>query len=196
MTKIKKTAIDTADKIFINNKLWGFTEYNSEVYAQLSYDEDGFLVKFTTFESNPKRTKTEHFEHVHLDSCVEFFVNFDFQNSDKYINFETNANGVMNASFRRNRADSQKLLKEEIDSFGIKTEIYDDKWTVNYKIGFPFIKKYYPQFDIEKCEFIKCNFYKCGDETKIMHYLSYFDVGCEKPDFHRPEFFGKIKIEK
>lgn len=195
MTEIKKTAVDTADKIFINNKLWGYTDYNNEVYAQISYDNEGFWVKFTVFESNPKRTKKEHFEHVHLDSCVEFFCNFDPGNSDKYINFETNANGVMNASFRRNRADSQKLLKEEIEAFGIKTEIYDDKWTVSYKIGFSFIKKYYPQFDIEKCKFIKCNLYKCGDETQIMHYLSYFDVKCEKPDFHRPEYFGKIEIE-
>ena len=48
----------------------------------------------------------------------------------------------------------RETWKEGIEAFGIRTEIYEDKWTVSYKIGFSFIKKYYPQFDIEKCKFI------------------------------------------
>lgn len=195
MIKIKKEAVDVADKFHISNKLWGYTDYNSEVYAQVSYDDEGFNVKFTVFESNPKRTKKEHLEHVHLDSCVEFFCNFSPETSDKYINFEANANGVMNAAFRSDRHNSQKLLKEEIEDFGIETEIKSGVWTVSYKIGFSFLKKYYPDFDITKTGYVKCNFYKCGDETEVMHFLSYFKVGTPKPDFHRPEYFGKVNIE-
>ena len=74
-------------------------------------------------------------------------------------------------------------------------EINDEYWTVTYKIGFDFIKKYYPEFDIEKASYVKGNVYKCGDETPIEHYMSYFEVKCENPDFHRPEYFGKIEIQ-
>jgi len=195
MTKIKKTAVESADRFLINNKLWGYTDYRGEVYSQVSYDDEGFNVKFSVFEADPKRTKANHLEHVHLDSCVEFFVNFDPENSNMYINFEVNANGVMNASFRSSREDSQKLLVSEIEEFNITPQIEKDFWTLQYKIGFSFIKKYYPDFDIKKCEYIKCNFYKCGDETEVMHFLSHFIVGTETPDFHRPEYFGKVEVE-
>ena len=39
------------------------------------------------------------------------------------------------------------------------------------------------------------NFYKCGDETEIEHYGMWSPVGTEKPDFHRPEFFGELVID-
>ena len=39
------------------------------------------------------------------------------------------------------------------------------------------------------------NFYKCGDETQKPHYLSWNPVKTSKPDFHRPEYFGKLIFE-
>ena len=192
---IKKIPIENSEKNQIRNALWGYNQYTSEVYVNIVYDEEGFTVKFTVNEKNPTRTKTKHLEFVHLDSCVEFFVNFDPENSDKYINFETNANGVMNVAFRSDRYDGKYLELEEIEGFNITPEIKEDYWTITYKIGFDFIKKYYPDFDINKSKYIKGNIYKCGEETPVEHYMSYFEVKCEKPDFHRPEYFGKIEIE-
>ena len=194
---IKKQNVHESEKILINNNNahWGYTEYESEVYSQVSYDDSGFNVKFTIKEKNPLREKTNHFESVHEDSCVEFFANFDPKNSNRYINFETNANGVMNVSFRADRFDYVNLKHEEVEGFGIKPDIFDDYWTVSYKISFDFLKKYYPEFDIDKAEYISCNFYKCGEKTEIEHYISHFEVKTEKPDFHRPEYFGKLYIK-
>ena len=39
------------------------------------------------------------------------------------------------------------------------------------------------------------NFYKCGDETQKPHYLSWSPVKTSKPDFHSPEYFGKLIFE-
>jgi hypothetical protein len=39
---------------------------------------------------------------------------------------------------------------------------------------------------------IKANFYKCGDETSVPHYVSWNPIEVENPDFHRPEFFGEL----
>ena len=39
------------------------------------------------------------------------------------------------------------------------------------------------------------NFYKCGDDTTIPHFVTWNPVGTENPDYHRPEFFGKVLFE-
>jgi hypothetical protein len=38
------------------------------------------------------------------------------------------------------------------------------------------------------------NFYKCADATDQPHYVSWNPIKTEKPDFHRPEFFGEIYL--
>lgn len=196
MCKIKKTAIDQADRFLLKNKLWGSDAYGAEVYAQIVYDGEGFLVKFTIGESEPLCEKKNHFEWVHEDSCVEFFVNFMPEQSEKYINFEVNAAGAMNVAFRSDRYDGVPLKPEEVNGLGIRTEIRPECWTVTYKIGYDFIRSYYEGFDIDKCKYICGNLYKCGEKTEMEHYLSYFKVGTEKPDFHRPEYFGQIRLQK
>ena len=138
---------------------------------------------------------TEHFQAVSEDSCVEFFANFDPENTNEYINFEVNANGVMRADIRTDRYNYKNLELADIEGLDINVKIEKEYWQVNYKIGFDMIKKYYPNFEIGKCKFIKGNFYKCGSKTKIRHYMTLFELKCEKPDFHRPEYFGKIEVE-
>lgn len=76
MNKIKQVPIEQADKFALKQKLWGFDAYDKEVYAQIAYDNMGFIVKFTIFEVNPLCLKKHHFEQVCEDSCVEFFANF------------------------------------------------------------------------------------------------------------------------
>ena len=165
------------------------------VYVQLAYDEEGITVRFTVDgESNPLRNKHEHLAYVHEDSCVEFFANFAPEESKHYINFEANAAGYMNVAFRTSRYDAEPLALADIEAFCITPVLYENYWTLTYKIGFDFIKKYYPTFDISKCEYILGNFYKCGDLTEMKHYVSYFMMG-DKPDYHRPEYFGKIAVE-
>lgn len=196
MIKIKKTSIEQAEKFELTHKLWGTEAYKPTVYAQLAYDEDAFTVRFTVDgESNPLRNKKEHLSYVHEDSCVEFFANFTPEKSTHYINFEVNSGGYMNVAFRSNRYDAAPLETSDIEAFCITPELHENYWTVTYKIGFDFIKKYYPTFDINTCEYITGNLYKCGDLTEMAHYVSYFKVETKEPDYHRPEYFGKFIIE-
>jgi hypothetical protein len=39
------------------------------------------------------------------------------------------------------------------------------------------------------------NFYKCGDDTAIKHFLSWNPVGGDRPNFHQPTFFGNLIFE-
>ena len=187
---------EITDEIVIDKCQWGYDKYKPFVTLNLSYDDSGFNVLFNISETNPLREKVEHFSLVHEDSCVELFLNFSPKTSDRYMNFEVNANGVMNVAFRKDRHDKINLTLQDVESFNVSAKVFDDYWTVSYKVGFDFLKKYYPDFDINTCDYIIGNAYKCGDETKIPHYMSLFDVKCEKPDFHRPEYFGRFEIAK
>ena len=43
---------------------------------------------------------------------------------------------------------------------------------------------------------LRANFYKCADASSLPHYLSWNPIQTEHPDFHRPEFFGRMMIGK
>ena len=146
------------------------------------------------YEKNPKKTYCTHFSPVHLDSCVECFVNFSPSTCDRYFNFETNAVGAMNVSFRRDHYDFVNFTEEEVVSFNITPCIYEDYWETSYEIPLSLIKKYVPEFELKDGSIIKTNMYKCGDETSAPHYLSLFSIGTPGPDFHRPEFFEEMEL--
>ena len=189
-------AIEKADKFVLKQKLWTEDNYETEVFAQIAYDDQGFIVRFTVIEQNPLREKSAHFEKVCEDSCVEFFVNFTPAHSEQYINFETNANGVVNVAFRSDRYHAIRLTSEDIESLQIDAEIRETYWTVTYRIDYELICKYYPEFSVSKMTYLMGNLYKCGEKTEIEHYSSYFLIDTPTPDFHRPEFFGRFEIEK
>ncbi len=174
---------------------WDKNGYKPEVIFELDICEEGFVMHITVAESNPRREQTKHLHFVHEDSCVEWFVNFMPEKCDQYFNFEVNANGIMNVSFRKDRYEAQDLTLEDIASLGIKTNIYAQNWEVTYTVPFSIIKKYIPEYQFEVGMTISTNFYKCGNKTEFPHYGIWNPQPLEKPDFHRPEYFGKIVLE-
>ena len=169
--------------------------YCPRIVFSVTYSDEGFHVHFDAYEKNPKRVIKEHFGPVHLDSCLEWFINFDPENTDRYINFEVNANGAANFSWRIDRYTDEKFTPEEAQSLGIKVEILEDMWTLDYVVPFTLIRKYMPDFELKKGAVLPSNVYKCGDETEHEHYGCWKMVNREKPDFHKPEYFGKMIIE-
>ncbi len=190
---IKKTS--TPKPIAIDICPWDSFAGGPETTAFLSLTETGFRATFRIIESDPKRVNTEHFSSVHLDSCAEWFVNFSPETCNSYFNFEVNAAGAMNVSFRRDRYDFDDLTADEVNSFNITPAIHENFWEVSYEIPFTFIKKYIPGYEPKNGDVIKTNLYKCGDETAHPHLRAHFNVGCPNPDFHRPEFFGEMMLE-
>ena len=41
----------------------------------------------------------------------------------------------------------------------------------------------------------RANFYKCGDNMSMPHFLSWSPVKTDNPNFHLPEFFDKLDFE-
>ena len=79
------------------------------------------------------------------------------------------------------------------EAFGMREG--PQEWTVTIAVP----KRLYAQADLNLTEFsgrtVKANFYKCGDDTAVPHFLSWNPVGVPKPSFHQPDFFGDVYFE-
>ncbi len=142
---------------------------------------------------------TEDNSSVWEDSCVEFFL----QNPGEkyYYNFEFNCIGAALASRRTSRYDAEHFPGEQMckilrhSSVGSKPFCEMEglfSWSLIVAIPFELVG-----LDGNNLpESIAANFYKCADGSSLPHYLSWSPIAVEKPDFHRPEFFGELRFKK
>ncbi|OGO91715.1 MAG: hypothetical protein A2Y17_13155 [Clostridiales bacterium GWF2_38_85] len=182
------------DKVNIANIdkfVWG-TAYTPKTYAKLIYVKNkGLALRITCEEKNPKAVYTKFYEPVYKDSCVEMFVTFD---GVSYMNIEMNSNGATLIGFGSSR-HGRTHIDQLIPIPEVKAEKSENTWNAEIFLPEADILKLYPDFKFESGARFKGNFYKCGDETEIEHYGMWSPVGTEKPDFHRPEYFGDFIIE-
>ena len=76
----------------------------------------------------------------------------------------------------------------------INTKIDCNKWEISYKLPLEFINRFFPKFTFENDTKIKCNFYKCGDKTKIPHFGCWNKITNPEPNFHIPKYFGELSF--
>ena len=131
-----------------------------------------------------------------LAGCIEFFVKEP--DSPYYFNFETNCIGAGLAAKRLSRGEfthfDEARMAQVIRRSSFPPEPVDihgkTAWSLELGIPFSLI-----------CEGagvpsrLLANFYKCGDKTAVMHFLSWNPVRVPNPDFHRPEFFGELILK-
>ncbi len=178
----------------IDNFPWDKTGFRPETSVEMSYDDTGFELCFSTDEKEIRAFRTHNNTDVHLDSCMEAFIQFLPDKDNSYINFEINPNGAMKCARGENRYDRIEYSDSVIDSFKIKTQVDTNGWKAWFKIPVEFIKKEYPEYVHGKNSRIRANFYKCGDNTKTPHWGCWNSIVCSQPDFHRPEFFCDIVL--
>ena len=132
-------------------------------------------------------------EPVWQDSCVEFFI----AQEGFYRNFEFNCLGVClsaSGSDRHSRKSLDKDSLEQILRFSSLTpETLPDEntpasWSLTVAIPLQLI-------GLKAGSEFQANFYKCGDETSVPHYLSWSPIETLNPDFHQPVYFGLVKLE-
>lgn len=189
----KEIDFSRAEKAMISNYKW--TEgYTPEAYAQLiCILGKGFALRMTCKEENPKALYTNYNDPVYKDSCMEFFASFNPE-SKLYMNFEMNSNGAFLSAVRTERANKTPIDKlAELPE--VKAVHTADGWTVEVFFSNGFIGKTFGKDSFAIGDSFKGNFYKCGDETEIPHFGMWSPIESEKPDFHRPEFFGKFIVE-
>ena len=173
----------------VETENWEGWNKTHNVKASLLYSEYGIHVRMETDEKPLRITQTEKNSAVCEDSCMEFFFKGN-KDDNRYMNFEFNAMGTMYLGFRTGRYDCEFPV-ENTDYFNVQSTITHDKWVLFFTVPFEFLKKYYGSYT----KTMLGNFYKCGNLTQTQHYQTYFPVKTEKPDYHRPEYFGELVLE-
>ncbi|SMO46108.1 Carbohydrate-binding family 9 [Saccharicrinis carchari] len=174
---------------------WKEYSYKPAAKFKLAHNGQYLFILFNVDEKNVRATYVNDNDSVWEDSCVEAFISTE--KGGEYFNFEFSCIGTALAGVGKHRDDRVRmsqsktsLIKRET-SLGkeiIGKENVDAQWWLLAQIPFDMIK-------VEKGQTIYCNFYKCGDETKYPHFVSWQPIDTPKPDFHQPKFFGELKLQ-
>jgi len=183
----------------VDRYLWLNNGYEPRVEARVCYSPNHLYVYFKAFESAIRVKYTRFQDPVWKDSCVEFFIDPFPEKKVGYINIETNAIGAMLIYFGPDRHHRAPIPAEDLKGFEIVPSVKApidgphgaDCWTLAYQMPLALFEKYYGE-RISSGREARGNFYKCGDETAVPHYGAWNPVLAPKPDFHRPEFFGRL----
>jgi hypothetical protein len=200
-----KQAWKGIDAIDVDTPHWPVQSIHlPKTQVKLQYDEGNLYVIFMVRDQYIRAITTQTHGPVYKDSCVEFFFAPNNQSPKAYFNFEVNCCGVMLVAHQTGpRQDSRFLDLAHCDkmkiassaSGPIKNEITKPlSWTVEYAIPFEMLSQY---CDIEKpapAVTWRANFYKCADASSRPHWIAWSPIKCPEPDFHHPEYFGKIEF--
>ena len=192
-------SLETASWNVIDTINWQEYGYRPLVQFRMAYADSAFLLQYRVKEQAVLAVATNDNGEVWKDSCVEFFMTP--ANDGIYYNFETNCAGtcLLAAGTSRNgREAAERAIVSTIrrqpslgrHPFGErKGEI---EWDLALVIPYACLFKHPGYSPAGKT--IRANFYKCGDNLTVPHFLSWNPIKTERPDFHRPEFFGTVKF--
>lgn len=176
----------------IENVLW-LPDCGVRMEQQICWDETALHVRQRAWEADIRAVCTEPLSQVCEDSCMEFF--FAFGEDGRYFNFECNPNGCVYLGFGGRREDRVRLIvKDPVSRFQIQTARTADGWALEYRLPLAFLRNFYPELCFADGLRFRANCYKCGDKTRRAHYLAWNPVLTDAPDFHRPEYFGRLTL--
>lgn len=175
--------------IEVSEILW-LPDAGIRMEQKLCYDDENIYVHQSAIERDIRAELFGTDCPVCEDSCMEFFFSPN-PDDGRYFNFEVNPNGSFFLGFGHGRCDLKRLYPDPA-TFDIRTSRTSYGWEAFYRIPLSFIREFYPGYTFKSGLRIRANCYKCGDLTETPHYLSWNAVSCERPDFHRPEYFGEM----
>lgn len=163
-----------------------------------AFGDSAFYFLFQVHGNCLRAVHTKDNQNVHEDSCVEFFIKQP--ESDFYFNFEFNCIGTCNAAKHfKTRENATAFTEDQLQKIerwsSLGKRAFHEmnglfSWEIAVRIPFELMNIDPDQLP----KTLRGNFYKCADATEQPHYVSWNPVQTQKPDFHRPEFFGEIRL--
>ncbi|MBQ8026536.1 MAG: carbohydrate-binding family 9-like protein [Clostridia bacterium] len=193
----KHPADSELDFIALDCHLWPeeYPFFVSSEVAICAVEDVGLCVSFIAKEPSPRAVFKHRDDPVCNDSCMEFFFQ-PFADDNRYLNFEINPNAACLCAIGNDRYD--RIFLKEISCVEpiVSAEIFQQEWSAKLTVPEQLISDAFGRdFCVSQLNFIRANFYKCGDQTAAAHYSSLFPVDTVQPDFHRSEFFQKIYFQ-
>lgn len=184
-----------AQREYIDQVNWKEYPYKPIVVFDIARSNQYLYIRYFVKGLSIKAMYEKDDSHVHMDSCVEFFMQHE---GDKgYMNFEFNCIGTCDASRRISRTEKTSLTPAEYASikrysslertpFPERTGIH--AWEL--LVAIPFVLMGLDPGNLP--EKIRGNFYNCADDTEYPHFVSWSPIDLPSPNFHCPPFFGEI----
>ena len=192
-------SLEAASWNVIDTVNWAEYSYQPQVQFRMAYCDSAFLLQYQVKEQAVRAVAAADNGEVWKDSCVEFFVMPD--DDGLYYNFEFNCAGTCLMSVgtsRYDRVSAQPALIAPIRRLpSLGRQPFDERkseteWNMTLVIPYTCLFRHPDYSPAGKT--IHANFFKCGDELSVPHFLSWNSIKTEKPDFHRPEFFGTVRF--
>ncbi len=178
---------------------WAKYSYKPKLSFRIGHTGNEIWLKYYVTEKYILARETKLNGSVHKDSCVEFFVSVDGIN---YYNFEFNCIGTIHLAHGPVRSNRQFTAEEVLKKIEIESTLGNQPFeerTGNFEWEM-MIRIPVECFSFDKIKSLSglkatANFYKCADDTTEPHFVTWNPVKTENPDYHRPEFFGKVLFE-
>ena len=200
MKRYEIHTVETAEEILrapvarIDSFRWMANGYEPRTEASMvCVRGQGFLARLTSFERDLRCECHEQDGAVCRDSCLEFFINFAPEKGGNYLNLEVNPIGTLHCKIGPGRA-GRSLVPQEIERPHVNCTIQPDRWSADIFIPIASVEALFGKNTFPAGDLLRGNFYKCGDDTAFPHYGMWNPVQTERPDFHRPEYFGVFVI--
>ena len=176
---------------------WPGDGIKPDVNFKIAYGDDAIFLKFCVAEQYYRAFYKQVNDPVYKDCCVEFFIGFGGDGA--YYNFEFNAIGTALVGYGtgKERELIDPALVRQIKyypvnklQFGANLPFY---WELVLVIPFAVFSRH----RIVSLKGAHCfgNFFKCGNDLPHSHYLCWNNIIADNPEFHLPEYFGKLIFE-
>lgn len=126
---------------------------------------------------------------VCVDSCLEFFLNPCPGAQDAYVNVEVNPLGTMHMGVGPGRGD-RRVLARMPEGVNLSVSRRGEWWAVRYFLPFSLLEA----LTGRPAEPVMAGNFYCCDESIHPHFGVWNPVIAPKPDFHRPECFGRLEF--
>jgi Domain of unknown function (DUF1083). len=168
--------------------------------VKMMYTDESLLIIFRVHDRYVRSRIRKFNGPVYEDSCVEFFFSPDATRPEEYFDLEMNCGGTPLICYVPNK---KEFTTEDIEKISIAHSmpaVVDPEikepvtWTIECKIPFKVLEKFSNLVRPSAGACWRGNFFKTASKTSNPHYVTWAIVKSSKPNFHLPQFFGKLKF--
>lgn len=195
LEKTNKTLVSSGFSGKIDRINWKAYNYKPSAAFYLAHNNQHLYILYKVSEENISAKYVKDNDAVWEDSCVEAFFMKDIDKG--YFNIEVTCIGTALVGYgegRDNRThlgEGQMKKIKRASSLGkeiVGKDNVNGDWWLQLAIPLEIL-------GVKKEQTIRANFYKCGDECKVPHFLSWQPISTPQPDFHQPAFFAELTLE-
>ncbi len=178
---------------------WEAYPYCPSVRFRIAHTSDAILLNYQVEEESARARYGEDNGSVWTDACAEFFI--IPADDGIYYNIESNCIGTVLVGAGKERSNREHAGSDIMNriqrwaSLGHHT--FEQRGHTRWELSLVLSYSIFFQSDVKTLDgkTVRANFYKCGDELKTPHFVSWNPIEAPQPDFHRPDAFGELMFE-